>query len=58
MRFAPVAAASVIALGALLGGFTASTDASASETVQQRTAASAPVTNVIVHGTTDNNGNG
>ncbi|NWF30181.1 hypothetical protein HW130_28660 [Streptomyces sp. PKU-EA00015] len=59
MRFAPVAATSVIALGAVLGGFTASSAAAAPEkTVQQRTVASAPVTDTIVLGPGDNNGNG
>lgn len=59
MRFAPVAAASVIALGALLGGLTASSAAAAPEkTVQQRTAASAPVTDLVAFGPGDNNGNG
>ncbi|MEV2213886.1 hypothetical protein AB0H86_20995 [Streptomyces sp. NPDC050997] len=58
MRLAPVAAASVIAFGALLGGFTASSDADAPETVQQRTVAFAPSTDVTVLETPDNNGNG
>ncbi|MFD1659634.1 hypothetical protein ACFSL4_15895 [Streptomyces caeni] len=57
MRFAPVAAASVIALGALLGGFTVSSDAAAPGTAQQRTVAFASSTDLIVSGT-DNNGNG
>lgn len=57
MRVTPIAAASVIALGALLGGITASSDATAPESVQQRTAASAPLTAVTVAGR-DNNGNG
>lgn len=59
MRFAPVAAASVIALGAVLGGFTASTDADAPEPVNERTVASAPTGGLVVlGGTGDNNGNG
>ncbi|MGD9483569.1 hypothetical protein WDH52_09955 [Streptomyces sp. TRM70308] len=57
MHFAPVAAASVIALGAVVGGFTASSSAP-ERTVQQRTVVSAPVTDTIVLGTDDNNGNG
>ncbi|WP_167450045.1 hypothetical protein [Streptomyces hyaluromycini] len=56
MRFAPMAAASGIALGALLGGFTTSSDAHAPGTVQQRTVASS--TETVLFGTTDNNGNG
>lgn len=48
MRVIPIAA-SVIALGALLGGFTASADAP--ETVQQHIAASVSLAD-------DNNGNG
>lgn len=56
MRVIPIAAAAVIAFGALLGGLTASSDAP--ETVQQRAAASAPLTDVVVTGTLDNNGNG
>ncbi|MET7712471.1 hypothetical protein [Streptomyces sp. NPDC005407] len=59
MRFAPVTAASVIALGAVLGGFTASSSSAAPEkTVQQRTVASAPVTDTIDLEAGDNNGNG
>ncbi|MFD3586364.1 hypothetical protein [Streptomyces sp. NPDC058683] len=58
MRFTPIAAASVIALGALLGGFTTSSDAGAQGTVQQRAVAAASSTEAIVFGTTDNNGNG
>ncbi|MET8249442.1 hypothetical protein ABZV31_36825 [Streptomyces sp. NPDC005202] len=57
MRFAPIAAASVIALGALVGGFTASSDADAPGTAQQRTVALASSTDLTVTGT-DNNGNG
>ncbi|MEW2512428.1 hypothetical protein [Streptomyces sp. NPDC046870] len=57
MRFAPVAAASVIALGALLGGFTASSDAAAAGKAQQRTVALASPTDLTVS-ETDNNGNG
>jgi hypothetical protein len=57
MRFAPVAAASAIALGVLLGGFTASFDAAAPGTVQQRTAAFASSTDQALSGS-DNNGNG
>ena len=56
MRFAPIASA--IALGALLGGFTASSDADAPETVQQRTVTFASLTDVVVLKTSDNNGNG
>lgn len=55
-RFAPVAAASAIALGALLGGVTASSDAP--ETVRQPTVASASLTDVVLLETGDNNGNG
>jgi hypothetical protein len=55
MRVIPIAA-SVIALGALLGGFTASSDAPG--TVQQRTAAFASLTDVVVLASGDNNGNG
>jgi hypothetical protein len=57
MRVIPIAA-SVIALGAFLGGLTASVDADAPETVQQRTVAFAPSTDVVVPGLRDNNGNG
>lgn len=57
MRVTPIAAA-IIALGALLGGFTASSHADAPETVQQRTAAFAPSTDVVVLAPEDNNGNG
>jgi hypothetical protein len=57
MRFAPLAAASVIALGALLVGVTASSDAAAPGTAQQRTVAIASVPDLTVSGT-DNNGNG
>lgn len=58
MRFAPVATASVIALGAVLGGFTASAAAAPEKTVQQQTVASAPVTDTIDLEAGDNNGNG
>ncbi|WP_328451121.1 hypothetical protein OG780_23230 [Streptomyces sp. NBC_00386] len=56
MRFAPVAAASAIALGTLLGAFTASSDAGVPTTVQQRTVASASLTDMVE--LADNNGNG
>ncbi|MFY1636525.1 hypothetical protein ACN27F_25155 [Solwaraspora sp. WMMB335] len=59
MRLIPAAtAASVLALGLLLGGFTASTDAITPGTDQQRTVATDPSPNVPVPGQTDNNGNG
>ena len=57
MRVTPIAAASVIALGALLGGFTTSSDAPATA-VQQRTVAFASLTDAVLLGTGDNNGNG
>ncbi|GAA0438376.1 hypothetical protein [Streptomyces luteireticuli] len=57
MRFAP-AAASVIALGALLGGFATSSATAAPETAQQRTVAFAAVADVTVPQSGDNNGNG
>lgn len=58
MSFTPIAAASAIALGALLGGLTVSSGANALGSVQQHTAAFAPSTDVAVPGTGDNNGNG
>lgn len=59
MRFAPApAAALVLALGAVLGGFAASSVAEVpAKSVQQSTAASAPETDTV-GGTGDNNGNG
>ncbi|MFD7876772.1 hypothetical protein ACFV5G_22135 [Streptomyces sp. NPDC059766] len=57
MRFAPVAAASVIALGALVGGFATSSDTAAPATAQQRTVAFASSADLPLSGT-DNNGNG
>jgi len=55
MRLLAVAAP-VIALAAFLGGLTVSSDAS--QTAQQRTAASAPLMSGAVAGPSDNNGNG
>ncbi|MFF3889736.1 hypothetical protein [Streptomyces sp. NPDC001914] len=56
MRFAPVAAATAaLALGTLLVGLTASSEAGA-QTVQQRTVASATVAGTAA--VADNNGNG
>ncbi|MFE4594073.1 hypothetical protein [Streptomyces laurentii] len=52
MRFTAAVATSLIAFGALLSGFTASSDAP--QTVQHNTAASSPLTGTIVHtGTPD-----
>ena len=56
MRFTPIAAASALALGVLLGGITVSSGADAPETAQQRTVASAVSTSGAV--LDDNNGNG
>lgn len=58
MRLTPVAAASALVLGVLLGGFTTSADTDAPQTVQQHTVAFAASTNVAVLETADNNGNG
>ncbi|MER5596762.1 hypothetical protein [Streptomyces sp. NPDC002265] len=59
MRFAPVAAASVIALGALVGGFATSSDTAAPAPAQQRTVAFALVSSAdLPLSGTDNNGNG
>lgn len=56
MRATPIAVA--VALGALVGGFTASSAVAATpETVQQGTVASAPLTSASV-ATEDNHGNG
>ncbi|MEU3859327.1 hypothetical protein AB0F03_18440 [Streptomyces sp. NPDC028722] len=57
MRFAPIAAASALALGVLLGGFTVSSAAAAPGTSQQRTVAFVSPADVTASGT-DNNGNG
>ncbi|GGT19661.1 hypothetical protein [Streptomyces purpureus] len=57
MRFTPVAAAA-IALGAVLGGFAATADAGASDTVQPRIVAFASSTDEETGGPGDNNGNG
>ena len=58
MRLTAIAAASAVALGALLGGGTPTADAQAPQTAQQRIVASAPSTDMIVAETDDNNGNG
>ncbi|MFB7330341.1 hypothetical protein [Streptomyces adustus] len=58
MRFAPVAAASVIALGALVGGITTSSDTAAPAPAQQRTVALASSADLLPLSGTDNNGNG
>ncbi|MGW5271532.1 hypothetical protein ACWEQP_02880 [Streptomyces sp. NPDC004044] len=52
------AAATVIALGVLLGGFTASAAADAPGTARQRTVASAPSSTGPVSGPLDDHGNG
>ncbi|MFE5818088.1 hypothetical protein [Streptomyces sp. NPDC056479] len=57
MRATPIAA-SALALGALLGGFTASSDADAPESVQQRTVAAGSATGGVVLAHRGNNGNG
>jgi len=57
MRFAPVAAASVIVLGALVGGITASSNAAGPGTAQQRSVALASSPDLSGAGG-DNNGNG
>lgn len=57
MRVALIAA-SVIALAALPGGFTASAHANTPETVQQRTAVAALSADELITGARDNNGNG
>lgn len=56
MRATSVAAAAIV-LGALAEEFTASSVAATSQTVQQNTVASAPVTSTAV-ATADNHGNG
>lgn len=61
MRATHIAAsvsASALALGSLVGGFAASAGVSAPESVQQRTAAVGPTTQMLDGGTDDNNGNG
>ncbi|MET9967969.1 hypothetical protein ABZZ80_19100 [Streptomyces sp. NPDC006356] len=56
MRATPIAAA-VLALGALVGGFTGSSDATAPETVHVSAVASAPLAAGTVQ-SEDNHGNG
>ncbi|MFE3328152.1 hypothetical protein [Streptomyces sp. NPDC059176] len=57
MRFAPIASASALALGVLLGEFTISSEAVAPGTVQHRTVAFvSPADLTASEG--DNNGNG
>ena len=57
MRFAPAAASTfVLPLGALLGGFTASSGADAMEKVPQHTAASASLVDTAA--SWDDHGNG
>ncbi|MFG2947065.1 hypothetical protein [Streptomyces adustus] len=58
MRFVPVAAASVIALGVLVGGIASSSDTAAPAPAQQRTVALASSTDPQPLSGTDNNGNG